>query len=180
MRRRSGVDGCVHLPAIPAYPDTEAHFASRNAWQPLALQRFGRRMNEGEGCHDDAAGKRREGRRPADHLCRHGGVHYSETCTAKALRHEQTWQAEFNQAVPQSFVEATAGLGVMTQRVDRHTLGQQATQRVREKNLFLAERELHQTLATFGSRGRSRPRSAMMFFWMLFEPPPIISPTSYR
>ena len=49
-----------------------------------------------------------------------------------------------------------------------------------EQALLLAEGEFHQALATFGSRGRSRPRSEMMFFWMLFEPPPIISPTSYR
>src|SRR5690349_6691662 len=164
MRRRPGIDRGLHLPAVPAYPDTEAHLASCDSRQPFRLHRFGRSMNEGERRHDYTAGKWGECRRTADHLGGNGGIHDTEARTTKTLRHEQAWQTKFNQAVPQSFVEAAARLGVATQRVDGHTFGQQATQRVSKQNLFLAERELHQTLATFGSRGRSRPRSAMMFF----------------
>ena len=104
----------------------------------------------------------------------------AEARAAEALRHQQSGQTEFDEAVPQCRVEAGAGFGMSAQRLDRHAIRQQAAQRIREQALLLAEGEFHQALATFGSRGRSRPRSEMMFFWMLFDPPPIISPTSYR
>src|SRR5689334_4028980 len=120
MRRRPGIDSRMHLPTVPADADTEAHLASRNARQPFSLHRFGRRMDKGERCYDDAAREWGECCRAADHLRSDGGVHDAETRTAKTLRHEQTWQTKFNQAVPQSFVEAAARLGVAAQRVYGH------------------------------------------------------------
>ena len=146
----------------------------------VVLQCLGRAMHECERRHHDAAGERREGGGTAKHFRRHRGIQHAETGAAEAFRHQQAGQAELHQAVPQRCVETGAAIGMAAQRVDRHAIRQQAAQRIREQALLLAEGEFHQALATFGSRGRSRPRSAMMFFWMLFEPPPIISPTSYR
>ena len=87
--------------------------------------------------------------------------------------------------MPQLGIEAAAGFRQRAQPFHRQPVRQKLPQRIVELALFQAQTEFHQPLpiaaavCAFGSRGRSRPRSPMMFFWMLFEPPPIISPTSY-
>ncbi len=42
----------------------------------------------------------------------------------------------------------------------------------------VSEKSMAQAAAGFGSRGRPRPRSAMMFFWICAVPPPMIRPKS--
>jgi hypothetical protein len=182
----AGVDRCVDAPRqtiavqrrSAAEADTEPHLTGGDARQPSILQFLRRAMHECESRHHDAASERCEGCRSAQSLRRHRGIQNTKPGAAEALRHQQSGNAKLDQALPQCGVEAGGAFRMAAQCLDRYAIGQQAAQRIRKEALFLAEGEFHQALATFGSRGRSRPRSEMMFFWMLFEPPPIISPTS--
>ena len=160
--------------------DSKAHLASGDAWQPRVLQFLRRAVHKRERCHDDAASERSESHRTAQNLGRHCGIENAEPGATEAFRYQQAREAELYQTFPQFGIEAAADLGMAAKCFDRHAIRQQTAQRIREQALLLAEGEFHQALAIFGSRGRSRPRSAMMFFWMLLEPPPIIRPTSYR
>ena len=135
-------------------------------------------MYECKSCHDDAAGERSESRRTTQSLGRHCSIQNAEFRAAEALGYQQAGQAELGQTFPQFGIEAATDLCMAAQCCDRDAIGQKTAQRIREQALLLAEGEFHQALAIFGSRGRSRPRSAIMFFWMLLEPPPIIRPTS--
>ncbi len=56
--------------------------------------------------------------------------------------------------------------------------GQCSDDAVLHHALVCRQGKIHQAAMTFGSRGRPRPRSAMMFFWICAVPPPIIRPRS--
>ena len=166
-------------------PDRDAGFSGGGQGQIVVLLRFRRAVDEGERRHDGWAGEGHGRGGVSQGLGGGGGVEHAEAGTAKPFRHEQAGQTEIGQAVPEVFLEAMAGFGQCPQPLHRQAVFEEVAQGVIELALFQAETEFHQPLPivawvwTFGSRGRSRPRSPMMFFWMLLDPPPIIRPTSY-
>ena len=182
LQRRVGSAG---LSGEDRRSHAEARLARGDARQEFVLLRFGRAMDERQRRHDRlpvngtgaAAAPSASAATAASSTPRPAPPNRSGT--------SRPCSAEFAQALPQLFIEAVAGSASARSRSIGSRSVRKPAQRIVEQALLLAEGEFHQPLpiaprsAAFGSRGRSRPRSPMMFFWMLFEPPPIISPTSY-
>ena len=130
------------------------------------------------------AGERAGRRVIAEALGGHGRIENAEPRAAVPLRHGEPGNALRDEAGPQLGVVAVAGRGDGAAALHRQAVGEEAPQRGLQHLLLLGEGELHGSgprrwRTAFGSRGRPRPRSPMMFFWMLVEPPPIMRPMSY-
>jgi len=81
-------------------------------------------VHERECRHHHAAGERRERRRTAQHFGRHRRIEHAESGTAEPFRHQEARQAKLDQGFPQPGIEAVAGFGVVSQRLDRHAIRQ--------------------------------------------------------
>ncbi len=84
-----------------------------------------------------------------------------------SLRHQQSAEPEPAELSPGTAVVPGRLGDQVADAIDRAVLAQIAPQTLGEQVLFLREGEIHQPAprpGTFGSRGKPRPRSLMMFF----------------
>src|SRR5262249_55293432 len=120
----------------------------------------------------------------AERFACHGCIKYAEPGAPMALGHGEAGDALRNKVRPELLVMAGAGAGDGAAAPHRQAIGQEAPERSLEHLLLLRERAivaawLPGAAGALGSRGSPSPRSPMMFFWMLVEPPPIMRPMSY-
>ena len=103
--------------------------------------------------------------------------------------------AQFAQCRLHLFAVRSFAFGALTHMVERAGVGEASRDCIAQHLLVLRQSEIHQAapcfwraataapcsagagLASLGSRGISRPRSAMMFFWICAVPPPMIRPS---
>ena len=161
--------------------DRETDLSGCDPRQPLVLLCLCGAMDERQRRHRHGSREGQGSSSETKGLGGHRGVQHAQAGTTETFRYKQAGQAQFDDALPQVLIEPVGGFGERPQAIHRQTVFQEGAQRVIELALFQSERKFHQRIpaVNFGSRGRSNPRSPMMFFWMLFDPPPIIRPTSY-
>ena len=168
-----------HRPRATALGQRRTHhrLAGRNLGQPVGLLR-GAAGEHQCGRHHDCIGHERHRREPvAKRLRSHTGIERAKTHATVFGRDDQTRQADL--------IEPGDDLGGPTfvlvckaaNPIKGRPLAKIGIEAVLEQDLFRRQSEFHQAApAVLGSRGRPRPRSAMMFFWIWLVPPPMIRP----
>ena len=94
--------------------------------------------------------------------------------------------AEFAESLPEVFRAGFPGFGSGAHPVQRAGGLEVATDALLQHALLFAQCEFHQEAplvaalgsAAFGSFGRPRARSPIMFFWICAVPPPMMRPRS--
>ena len=156
---------------------THHRLAGRNLRQPVGLLR-GAAGEHQCGRHHDGVGDKGHRRDPvAKRFRSHAGIERAKPHATVFGRDDQTRQADFIQ--PGDHIRRTAFvfLGKAANPIKGRPLAQIGIEAVLEQDLFRRQSEFHQAApAVLGSRGRPRPRSAMMFFWIWLVPPPMIRP----
>jgi hypothetical protein len=103
-------------------------------------------------------------------------VEERESVAAVRLGHQGSERAELGELRVKRRVVRIGRVRDLPRARGRVGLVEKPPDGVLQKPLFVRKTEIHGQ-AAFGSRGRPRPRSPMMFFWICAVPPPMIRPS---